>query len=282
VKQGIIGAVIALLAVAILYMATHKPTHTPEQITETASQLKSHDKTETAPPAKPETATAAPATPSTALATTPPPAASSVPPAPQGLPGQAATTIAPKPGEFDLATAMSERSMGDPGAPVTVIEYASLTCPHCAHFATTILPEVKRKLIDTGKMRLIYRDFPLDALAMKAAQLSRCAPKDKYFNLIEVIFQNRERWLANPSPETALRQFGALAGMEEAYMKTCMESAELESAIANGLQEAQGKFYIKATPTFVFDYGTETISGAQELSKFEEIVNRLTAAKKPQ
>jgi protein-disulfide isomerase len=271
VKKGVVTGLVALIAIAILYMATHKPPHPAGQnVTETAAQLTTPEKsaTETAKPA--ETTTAAPAT--APPAATPPPASA-----------LAMTAVVPaKPGEFDLATAMSERSLGDPGAPVTVIEYASLTCPHCAHFATEILPQVKQKLIDTGKMRLIYRDFPLDNLAMKAAQLARCAPKEKYFDLIEVIFKNRERWLASKAPEEALRQFGALAGMDESYMKTCMSSTELETSIANGLQEAQGKFYIKATPTFIFDYGVETLSGAQEESKFEEVVNRLSAGKKPQ
>jgi protein-disulfide isomerase len=267
VKKGVVIALVLLALAALGYMATHKaPRPTPDTLTETAAQLGAPQKTA-------EQAPAAPA-PAPAPAPVPTPA----------VPSQAATAVATPapaaPGEFDLATAMSERSIGRDDAPVTVIEYSSLTCSHCAHFATEILPQVKTKLIDTGKLRMIFRDFPLDAMAMKAAKLSRCAPKDKYFDFLEVLFRNAPRWLSSKNPEEALRQMGALAGMDDTYMKSCMSSVELESALANGVQEAQGKFYIKATPTFIFDYGTETLTGAQDVSKFEEVVNRLSGGKK--
>lgn len=182
--------------------------------------------------------------------------------------------------ELNVPLIMSERIMGDINAPVTVIEYASLTCPHCAHFATTVLPQVKAKLVETGRMRLIFRDFPLDAMAMKAAKLAKCAPQDKYFDFIEVIFRNRDRWLTSDNPEGSLMQLGALTGMTDEYMKMCMGSAELENAILQVVSDAQQKFVIKSTPTFVFEYGAESFAGAQDVSKFEEVVDRLSAGKK--
>lgn len=293
------GVVIGLVVVAALigFLATHKaPRHAPPEGTETAAQLSAEAKPEAAP-ATTETTPAAPAkmaetaaeTPAETPATAAPETAKTEAPqteapqaeAPKAEVPKAATpdTAAAKPGEVDVEAAMSDRVLGSDSAPVTVIEYASLTCPHCAHFAGDILPVVKAKLIDTGKMRLIYRDFPLDGMAMKAAQMARCAPKDKYFDLIEVIFKNRDRWITAATPEKSLMQFGALAGMTDERMRSCMNSAALENAITKGVQDAQGKFFIKATPTFIFDYGTETLSGAQDEPKFEEIVNRLTADK---
>ena len=86
------------------------------------------------------------------------------------------------------ASSPATMCMGDPKAPITLIEYASFTCPHCAHFAVAVLPEIKKKWVDTGKVKLIYRDFPLDQTAVKAAQLAECAGKDKYFGVIDMIF----------------------------------------------------------------------------------------------
>src|SRR5262249_18524001 len=147
-------------------------------------------------------------------------------------------------------------------APVTVIEYASLTCPHCAFFTKTILAGVKAKLIDTGKLKLIFRDFPLDQHAMNAAKLARCAPPDKYFDLVEVLYRNQEQWRDSKDPEAGMMQLGALTGMSDAYMKNCMGSAELEHFILREVSDAQGKFQVRATPTFIFNYGAENFSGA--------------------
>ncbi len=250
-KKGLVIGLVAAVAVIglIIFLAKHPPpAHAPAAGTETAEQL------------------AAPAPEATPAAET---ATMQTPPAEQAAPAAAS----------DVQPALEDRVLGRDDAPVTVIEYASLTCPHCAHFATDILPEVKAKLIDTGKMRLIFRDFPLDQMAMKAAKMARCAPHDNYFNLIEVIFKNRDRWMTSKEPENALMQLGALAGMDDSYMKKCIADPEIENAILHNVSEAQSKFFIKSTPMFVFNYGAETLSGAQDESKFEEIVNRLSAGK---
>src|SRR5258707_9855730 len=91
-----------------------------------------------------------------------------------------------------LAVQPGDHVLGDPNAPITLIEYASLTCPHCAHFDTQILPEVKKKWIDTGKVKLVYRDFPLDQIAAKAAQIAECAGKDRYFGVSDLIFAGQQ------------------------------------------------------------------------------------------
>src|SRR5215475_11248743 len=89
--------------------------------------------------------------------------------------------------------------MGSATAPVTMIEYASMTCPHCAHFAVTTFPKLKERYIDTGKVRYIFREFPLDPVAAGASLLARCADKDKYFSLIDLLFQTRDQWaVQNP------------------------------------------------------------------------------------
>jgi len=179
----------------------------------------------------------------------------------------------------EVAAAMKDRVLGNEAAPVTIIEYASMTCSHCAHFATKLLPEVKKRLIDTGKAKLIFRDYPLDQFAMKAAMMARCVPAEQYFNIVEVIFSNHERWVDSKDPFEGLAQLGSLAGMDAEAFKTCTENKALETAILNGVKEAQTKYDIKSTPSFIFNDGVEKITGAQPADKFEEIVNKLTQGK---
>ena len=178
--------------------------------------------------------------------------------------------------EIDVDKAMADRSIGKDDAPVTMIEYASLTCPHCAHFSNDLLPKLKPLLIDTGKVRLIYRDYPLDTFAMKAALMARCADPDKYFDLIEVIFKNQERWVKNADPVKGLIQLGALAGMNEDYVKACMANEELQSGILAKVQDAQKNYKLDSTPTFIFNNGAEKMSGDKEVEDFVNVVNKLT------
>ncbi|MCE9508735.1 MAG: DsbA family protein [Alphaproteobacteria bacterium] len=186
---------------------------------------------------------------------------------------------APQALTIDLAAAMQDRVIGNASAPVTITEYASMTCPHCAHFATEILPQVKKLLIDTGRAKLIFRDFPLDNFALKAAMMARCVPADKYFSLVEVIFNNQERWISNKDPLEGLAQLGALAGMDADLFNACTQNKTLETAILNIMNDGQSRYDIKSTPTFVFNNGAEVLGGAQDAAKFEEIVNKLTRGK---
>jgi protein-disulfide isomerase len=180
---------------------------------------------------------------------------------------------------LDVPKIMQDRVLGNPDAPVTIIEYASMTCPHCAHFATTVLPDVKKQLIDTGKAKLIYRDFPLDTFALRTAMMARCADPDKYYSLIEVLFKNQDRWTKSDNPIAAVTQLGTLAGMDEAYIKQCMESVELEAYILRVVQDAQKNYTLKSTPTFVFNDGQEILSGGHNVEDFVNIVNKLSGGK---
>lgn len=186
---------------------------------------------------------------------------------------------APAATKLDVEAAMKEQVIGKEDAPVTIYEYASLTCPHCAYFTNTVFPQVKKKLIDTGKAKLIFRDFPLDNYATKAAMMAHCVSPLKYFNMIEVLFSNQERWTKASDPLQGLAQLGSLAGMDAAEFKACTENSDLETAILNRMRDGQDKYKIESTPTFVFNDGAEKLSGAQSVEKFEEIVNKLTPGK---
>lgn len=154
--------------------------------------------------------------------------------------------------KIDVAKVMADVVVGKEDAPVTIIEYASLTCPHCAHFNKSVLPTVEKELIETGKAKLIFRDFSLDAYALKAAQMARCAPRDKFMPLISIIFNNQERWARSSDIDTSLKQLGVLAGMDEGLITTCMASEDLRKAILAGLKEAQDKYSVHETPSFIF------------------------------
>src|SRR5271168_4105284 len=116
----------------------------------------------------------------------------------------------------------ADHVLGKADAPITIIEYASLTCPHCAEFNKEVLPEVKAKYIETGKAKLIYRDFPLDQWALRASVLARCAPADKYFGFVDVLFQNQVTWATAKDPMAALEKIGMLGGVSSAQFSACM------------------------------------------------------------
>lgn len=177
---------------------------------------------------------------------------------------------------FNLERATSDRVLGNQNAPVTIVEFASLTCSHCAHFANDVLPQVKKDLIETGKAKIIFRDFPLDNMALKAAMMARCADPAQYFDLLEVLFKNQERWARNEDPVKALKQLGSLAGMNEELIDTCMSNEELQNALLKTMQDAQSAYQVGSTPTFIFNNGAEKFSGAETPEKFKDVVEKLT------
>lgn len=280
-KSLFIGiGIFVLIAGAVLLLKNNAATPPVSGGSETAAQLSSESAAVESTPTAAESSsvTSDSASEVAAPTATEAPAAAVAEAAPATEPALEGPIVSPE-GFVDVKKAMADRSIGSETAPVTIIEYASLTCPHCAHFATTNLAAVKEKLVNTGKLRLVFRDFPLDQYAMKAAKMARCVEPSKYFDLIEVIFKNQERWTKADDQVKSLMQLGSLAGMDETTMIACMNNDELESAIAASVNEAQSKFEIKATPTFVVNYGVESFTGAQDVSKFEEVVNRLSAGK---
>ena len=220
-------------------------------------------------------ATVTPAAPAPAVV----PAAASSPTAPAASSSSANLLAAPAASKFDVAEAMKDHVVGDEKAPVTIIEYASLTCPHCAHFNTQILPDVKKKLIETGKAKMVFRDFPLDGIALKAAMMTRCVSPLQYSNMVDVIFAKQELWIKAKDPLEEIQKLGSLAGLDAADFKSCTENKELETAILNEMKTAQDKYKLDSTPTFIFNDGAEKISGGQPEAKFEEIVNKLSKGK---
>jgi protein-disulfide isomerase len=159
--------------------------------------------------------------------------------------------------------ALAERSLGDPKAPVTVIEYASLTCSHCAAFEKDSLPKLKADYIDKGKVRLIFRDYPLDQYAVKAEIALRCVAPAQFWALKEHLFRTQEIWAFSKDPLAGLKQQVKLAGLSDAQLEACWADKQIEDAILNSRLQGESKFKIEATPTFIVNDGAGRTDGAE-------------------
>jgi protein-disulfide isomerase len=173
------------------------------------------------------------------------------------------------------ANATDDRILGKPDAPITIIEYASLTCPHCAAFDAETLPKLKQEWIDTGKAKLIFRDFPLDALALKGATLARCAPPERFYGFIDVLFRQQEVWARAADPQAALGRIAKLGGMSEDQFQTCMKDDAAQNKILAMRMTGEKEFKVESTPTFFIN--GKKIVGALPYDSF---VDALKAADK--
>jgi protein-disulfide isomerase len=186
------------------------------------------------------------------------------------------TAAAQKPGaggtdvsSADLLTPgpLGDQVQGAANAPVTLIEYASMTCPHCAHFHETTYPEMKKKYIDTGKLRFIFREFPLDTLALAGSMLARCAGKEKFFPLIETLFAQQKEWVTQ-KPMQPLLAIARQAGFTQQSFEECLANQQVQSGIEEVRQRAAQRLNVQSTPTFFINgklfRGSLTI---QELDK---------------
>jgi protein-disulfide isomerase len=162
--------------------------------------------------------------------------------------------------------------MGNADAAVTIIEYASMTCSHCASFHNDVLPAIKTKYVDTGKAKFVYRDFPLDRVAAQAAQLAECVDRSRYFGVVATIFQTQPQWAAGKEPLADLLKLLRLAGLGEAQAKACLDDQKGLEAI---LAEQQGgvALGVDATPT-LFINGTK-FSGPRTVQAFDDVLSKL-------
>lgn len=143
-----------------------------------------------------------------------------------------------------------DRVLGKADAPITIFEFFSLTCPHCADFSQHTFPKLKTEWIDTGKAKLVYRDYPLDRNALKAALVARCGPPERYPAFVETLFQQQAVWVTQADPAPALRKIAKLGGVSDEQFDKCIADDEMSKAIVAGEFEAQKKYGVESTPTF--------------------------------
>lgn len=146
-----------------------------------------------------------------------------------------------------------EPVLGDPDAPVTIIEYSSLTCPHCAEFHKTVLPEVREKYIDTGKAKLIFRDFPLEPVAAAGSLVAHCVPQQNYFPFLETLFAGQEQWSRAQNPLQALQGYARLAGLPAEDLEACLNNETLFNQINAVKQRGIDEYGVSGTPTLIVD-----------------------------
>jgi len=139
--------------------------------------------------------------------------------------------------------------LGSDKARVTIIEYASMTCPHCAHFSETTFPELQKRYIDTGKVRFIFREFPLDALAAAGFMLARCAGNDKFMPIIETLFAKQREWMVE-KPIEPLRNIAKQFGFTHETFDACLANQKVLDGIQEVRDRAAEKLGVNSTPTF--------------------------------
>jgi len=165
--------------------------------------------------------------------------------------------------------------LGNPDAPITIVEYASLTCPHCAHFANDVFPELKKKWIDAGKVKLVFRDYPLDEPALRAAMIARCAPRDRFYAYIDTFFAQQEKWVTARDYREALARLVRLGGMSQDEFDKCLKDTALENKIVEERLIASKELDVNSTPTF-FINGTK-FTGAPTVEEFDKVLSGLSA-----
>jgi protein-disulfide isomerase len=166
--------------------------------------------------------------------------------------------------------AHGERMLGKADAKVTIVEYASASCPHCAAFAMEELPKLMKDYIDTGKVRLLFREFPHNDAAMGGFMLARCAPPEKYFPIVDVLFKTQQTWV--PKPLEGLKAIALQAGFTEETFTACLNNKDVAKQIFTERTRGEG-FGVQGIPTFFIN--GERYSGAYNLDEMKKVIDPL-------
>jgi protein-disulfide isomerase len=194
---------------------------------------------------------------------------------PAAAQGPKPTPVSPAEQAKLLTIDSQDRVLGKQDAPITIVEYASLTCPHCAHFDQDVLPQLKQKWIDSGKAKLVFRDFPLDQSALLAATVARCEPSDRFYGFIDTLFKTQEEWGAAKDPREALQRLAQLAGMNKKEFTACIDNKAGQDKVVQSRFVAANQLGVDSTPTF-FINGSK-FAGAPTVEEFDKALTSLAA-----
>ncbi len=167
---------------------------------------------------------------------------------------------------------MEEKIVGEANAPVTIIEYASMTCPHCASFHNNTWPAIKEKYVDTGKARLIFREFGFDPRAEAGFMLARCSG-DNYFAMIDVLFRQQESWSRAPDGKAALLKIARLAGFSQESFEACLTDQKLLDDVRAVKDRGANEFRVDSTPTFFIN--GKKYTGALSVGEMSAIIDSM-------
>lgn len=165
---------------------------------------------------------------------------------------------------------LGEMVLGDEKAPVTIIEYASATCPHCANFHKGTYKELKKKYIESGKVRFVFREFPFDNASLAAFMIARCAPKDKYFPMIDILFQEQQKWASRGADVRGeLFKIARLAGFTQESFDKCLTNEEVAKGVI-AVRDVGMELGVSSTPTF-FVNGVQ-MKGNSNMAQFDAMI----------
>jgi len=190
-----------------------------------------------------------------------------------GFYGYRAYSASQTTGNLNTPSPLGDIALGPADARVTIIEYASMTCPHCAVFTKETFPKLKAAYVDTGKVRYIFREFPLDQLALLGAQLARCIAKGdgpKYFGAIDVLFATQDEW-ANNKPIEPLKRLTKQLGMNDGEFEACANNETIGKGIIATRDYAYDKLKVNATPSFFVN--GQLLQGEASLEDFAKIID---------
>jgi protein-disulfide isomerase len=172
-------------------------------------------------------------------------------------------------GAADKSWAIDE-VLGKPDAPITIIEYSSLTCPHCAKFHADTLPQLKKEWLDTGKAKLVMRDFVWDPLAQAAAMIAHCSG-DRYFAFVDTFFHSQKNWMQANQPVDALKGIARLGGMSGEQVDQCLQNRALLGEIMMRKDEGEKQYGIDSTPSFIIN--GKMVTGEKDYATFAKMLS---------
>ncbi len=168
-----------------------------------------------------------------------------------------------------------DRILGPADAPITIIEYSSLTCPHCATLHREALPKIKETWIAEGKARLVFRHFPLDAMALRAAAVADCIEGERFFGFLDLLFKSQKRWAKSNPPLKVLGQMARLAGMSQEKFDACANDEAQMDRILERRQDGMQTYDVKSTPTLIIN--GRKVEGARDFDHFEKIFKEIVS-----
>lgn len=192
-----------------------------------------------------------------------------------GAPGRAGDSALER--ELLVAGPLGDMTKGNPDAPVTVIEYASLTCNHCANFSVNTLPHLVENYVETGKVHYILREFPYDPVATAGFMLARCAGDERYFGFVDTLFERQTQWAFTQTPIEDLKVIARQGGFSEERFDQCMKDQDIFNHVKEVAMRGRDTFAVASTPTFFIN--GEKVEGALPWAEFEPLIKKALAAR---
>ena len=165
--------------------------------------------------------------------------------------------------------------IGDKDAPVTIIEYASLSCSHCANFHKNTLGDLIKEYVDTGQARIVFRDFPFNYPALLGSMVLRCIPQDVRYDYMNALFQLQSKWVVRENAKSTQELYKIMqsGGMTKEEFENCINNTELENIILQAVIAAQNEFNIRSTPSFLIN--GNLVEGNKSIKEFRQIIDKI-------